>query len=144
MIVGCSAKTLHSHCKTDHGCTLKEYMGRFKGLGVMSLRRKQMQMALEGNVTMLRWLGIQHLRQSPHVVLLHKVPTGSENQPDQPATDDPEGFEIDGFNDMDGSTPPDTGNVTPGNSKTHALTHQGKTSESDGSVVDAEIVEDAD
>lgn len=148
MIVGCSARHLHVAAVKDHGCSLKEFMGRFKGMGIMSLRRRQFQLAMEGNSTMLRWLGIQHLGQSPKVTLLHKVPTTAEQTPSEPQNPDPDGFEIDGLTDMDQNVDDIDQTLahtpTTGNDKTHALTHQHNKSDNDGSVVDAEIVNDED
>jgi len=47
--------------KTD--LTFAEYFKQKRGKGKVSLRRKQMQVALGGNPTMLIWLGKQYLEQ---------------------------------------------------------------------------------
>lgn len=102
-ILMCSDDTLDDACKRDKGVPIKTFLARYRAIGDMSLRRKQMKVALEdGNVTMLRWLGIQRLGQSPKVVVMHKVPPaagGDLPPPDKPQ--EPEGFEIDGLTDME-------------------------------------------
>lgn len=101
--VGRAESTLNDACKAEKGTTLADYLDQFRGLGQMSLRRKQWTTAMKGNVTMQRWLGIQYLGQSPKVVMLHKVPGapgGDLPPPEKPA--DPDGFQIDGLTDMDG------------------------------------------
>jgi len=42
----------------------KDYYKKKSATGKMSLRRKQIETALEGNVTMLIWMGKQHLEQT--------------------------------------------------------------------------------
>lgn len=98
--------TLDAACLRDKGVPISTFLARYRGIGNMSLRRKQMKVAMEdGNVTMLRWLGIQRLGQSPKVTLLHKLPPGSGGAlppADQPKPEQSDGFEIDGLTDMDG------------------------------------------
>lgn len=101
-VLGRGETTLNDACKAEKGMTLGEYLEQFRGLGQMSLRRKQWTTAMKGNVTMQRWLGIQYLGQSPKVVMLHKVPGATGG--DLPAPEkkaDPDGFQIDGLTDMD-------------------------------------------
>jgi hypothetical protein len=60
--LGCSERTIDARMADKDG----EFCAAFKkGLVVtkMSLRRKQLQLALDGNVTMLIWLGKQLLGQ---------------------------------------------------------------------------------
>ena len=54
-------KTLHDH--DGEKLTFKEIMDRGYARGRISLRRKQMQLAEQGNATMLVWLGKQLLGQ---------------------------------------------------------------------------------
>ena len=42
----------------------KEFYAKYRGEGLVSLRRKQLEVALEGNPTLLIWLGKQFLEQS--------------------------------------------------------------------------------
>ena len=91
---------LYAACEREHGCTLAEYMEQYRDMGRMSLRRAQYKAAISGNTTMMRWLGIQYLEQSPDVVVMHKV----QNGPAAPAEDaqavapTPAGFAIRGLN----------------------------------------------
>ena len=51
-------------CKRKFNCTSAEYIKNYSAGGRMSLRRKQMELALAGDRTMLVWLGKQYLGQS--------------------------------------------------------------------------------
>lgn len=59
----CSEDTILRFCHDTYGCTFEEIRGRLAGKGRVSLRRKQFEVAQSGNVTMLIWLGKQHLGQ---------------------------------------------------------------------------------
>ena len=60
-----SEDTLDRHCREEHGVTFRVFYSWHADIGKKSLRRKQWDVALkEGNVTMLRWLGINELGQS--------------------------------------------------------------------------------
>lgn len=65
-IVGVSHDTLTRRCENE----LEE--GR--AFGRMSLRRKQWEVALSGNVTMLIWLGKQQLGQSDKQEIMQSGP----------------------------------------------------------------------
>lgn len=102
-VLGGAPNAIYDNCVRDNGCTLGEYLDRYRELGKMSLRRAQYKAAVrDGNTTMLRWLGIQYLDQSPEVVVMHRAPPGT------PATDAPQpptppsGFAIRG---LEGPTP---------------------------------------
>ena len=56
-------KTLIAWCKETYGDTFSNTIKRFSEGGKMSLRRKQLEVAINGNVTMLIWLGKQYLGQ---------------------------------------------------------------------------------
>ncbi len=60
----CSDDTIERRVLETHGIKFAEYFSLKRGRGKISLRRKQMDIALNGNVTMLIWLGKQHLGQS--------------------------------------------------------------------------------
>lgn len=60
----CSEDTVERRVKEKYDITFAEYYKKNSARGKMSLRRKQMQVALKGNVTMLIWLGKQHLGQT--------------------------------------------------------------------------------
>lgn len=99
MILGISSQTLYDAAIREKGVPLGEYLDKFREVGKLALRRKQHEVALKGNVTMLRWLGIQHLEQSPEVVVMHKAP-GSASPTDETAPPQPEapsGFKIRGL-----------------------------------------------
>lgn len=59
----CDVVTIENRCKVQYGKTFYNVYQEKKGKGNISLRRKQWQIALGGNVTMLIWLGKQYLDQ---------------------------------------------------------------------------------
>ena len=63
-VLKCAAQTLLNHCIRTQGCTFEDYLEKHRGKGRVSLRRKQFEVALEGDKTMLIWLGKQYLSQS--------------------------------------------------------------------------------
>ena len=65
----CSVDTLARACKSEKGVTFAEYYEQKSANGHISLRRKQLQLALKGNVVMLIWLGKQHLGQLERTAL---------------------------------------------------------------------------
>lgn len=60
----CSDDTIERWCKKTYGVTFAEVLKRKSSKGKVSLRRKQYEMAMTGNITMLIWLGKQQLGQS--------------------------------------------------------------------------------
>ena len=59
----CTVDTIENAVKREHKVRFSEYFAQKRGKGKISLRRKQFQVALSGNVTMLIWLGKQLLGQ---------------------------------------------------------------------------------
>lgn len=61
----CDEDTVNNWCKRNYGATFSEVWKIHSVKGKMSLRRAQMQSAIDDkNVTMLIWLGKQYLEQS--------------------------------------------------------------------------------
>lgn len=58
-----SDKTLAAWCKRTYGKNFSAVFAEKRGLGKISLRRAQYEKAMEGNPTMLIWLGRQYLGQ---------------------------------------------------------------------------------
>jgi hypothetical protein len=61
--LGVSVDTLARRCQADHEMSFAEYFDQKRGVGRVSLRRSQWQLAQKGNATMLIWLGKQYLGQ---------------------------------------------------------------------------------
>lgn len=61
---GCSADIIEMRVKEMHGITYSEYSKQKRVTTHVALRRKQIQLALQGNVPMLIWLGKNKLNQS--------------------------------------------------------------------------------
>ena len=62
--------TLNTKIKQKTGYGFSDYFKRKSPLGRASLRRKQFEIAMTGNTTMLIWLGKQHLGQKePHLFI---------------------------------------------------------------------------
>lgn len=64
----CSEDTLERACKREHSVTFAEYSRQKRKKGCISLRRKQYEVAMSGNVSMLIFLGKQYLNQYDKVV----------------------------------------------------------------------------
>jgi len=62
-VMECDADTIQARCKERFGATFSAVLEQKACIGTAALRRKQMQIALGGNVTMLIWLGKQKLGQ---------------------------------------------------------------------------------
>lgn len=62
-IFRCSEETIDRRIREKYDMSWKEYYAKHKGIGKVSLRRKQLEVALEGNPTLLIWLGKQFLEQ---------------------------------------------------------------------------------
>lgn len=60
----CDDKTLEKWCKKTYKMNFSEIFKIKKGKGKISLRRKQFEVALSGNPTMLIWLGRNMLGQT--------------------------------------------------------------------------------
>lgn len=63
----CDDKTLNSWCKQTYKCSFSEIFKIKRGTGKISLRRKQFEVAMSGNPTMLIWLGRNHLNQTDKI-----------------------------------------------------------------------------
>ena len=62
-ILGVDYDTLNKACKRDNKCSFTDYYRKKSSSGKMSLRRKQYSTAMDGNPTMLIWLGKNWLEQ---------------------------------------------------------------------------------
>jgi hypothetical protein len=62
-----SVDTLDRACKREKDKSFAEYLKEKRGKGRIRLRQKQMEMALNGNVPLLIFLGKQYLNQSDKV-----------------------------------------------------------------------------
>ena len=60
----CDAKTCAAICRRDKGIELSEYMQKKRGQGRCQLRAKQFEVAMNGDKTLLIWLGKQWLGQA--------------------------------------------------------------------------------
>ncbi len=61
---GVSLDTIERACKRENKINFAEYYRQKKDLGRVSLRRKQWEVAMSGDKTLLIWLGKQMLGQS--------------------------------------------------------------------------------
>lgn len=59
----CSIDTIENKVKMQYGVNFSEFFKRFKNKGKVSLRRKQMQVAMSGDTKLLIHLGRHHLDQ---------------------------------------------------------------------------------
>lgn len=66
-VLGISEDTLSRRCQGEHGVTFAVYFAQKGASGRRSLRAKQYEIAMSGNVTMLIWLGKQYLNQTDKV-----------------------------------------------------------------------------
>jgi hypothetical protein len=64
LAIGIDTKTLYNRCEADTKVTFSAFSQQKKARGIESLRVKQYQVAMEGDKTMLIWLGKQRLGQS--------------------------------------------------------------------------------
>ena len=63
-ILGIDYDTLNAACKREKGCGFSDYFKQKASGGKMSLIRRQFTAAMDGNSTMLVWLGKNWLGQS--------------------------------------------------------------------------------
>jgi len=59
----CSEDTIERRVKEEYGITFAEHYRKRSSKGKISLRRRQLEVAMSGNPTMLIWLGKQMLNQ---------------------------------------------------------------------------------
>ena len=74
----CDDMTLNKWCKKTYKMSFSEVFKQKKGSGKISLRRKQFEVALSGNPTMLIWLGRNMLGQTDKIEVT-KVVDVSDN-----------------------------------------------------------------
>lgn len=65
-----SADTIDRRIKEEYSMGFAEYFTIKRGQGKIALRRKQYQVALSGNTTLLIWLGKQYLGQTEKTSLI--------------------------------------------------------------------------
>lgn len=68
----CSEKTIERACKREQEMSFVDYYKKHSQEGKISLRRQQYKKAMEGNITMLIWLGKQMLGQADKSEILQK------------------------------------------------------------------------
>jgi hypothetical protein len=66
-ILGIDYETLNRACKREKDLSFKEYYAQKSAGGKQSLRRRQYTTAMEGNPTMLVWLGKNWLGQTDRI-----------------------------------------------------------------------------
>lgn len=64
---GCSEQTISNRVHQERGMTFCDYKAQKGARGKISLRRKQFEMAMKGNISMLIWLGKNILRQTDKI-----------------------------------------------------------------------------
>jgi len=62
-VLGIAADTLYLACKKKYNMTFSAYSAIKKSEGVELIRKKQYELAIKGNSSMLVWLGKQYLGQ---------------------------------------------------------------------------------
>lgn len=70
-IMGVSEDTILRRIKKEHGLDYATYKSKKMSKVRIGLSRKQIEMAMSGNVTMLIWLGKQYLGQSDKQEIEH-------------------------------------------------------------------------
>lgn len=70
-VLGISYDTLQRASKRELGVPFADYIAQKRSGGKMSLRRKQYSTAMEGNPTMLVWLGKNWLNQTDKQDIVH-------------------------------------------------------------------------
>ncbi len=63
----CSEDTIERRVKEYSGLKFADYYAQKRGKGLISLRRKQYEVAMSGDKTLLIWLGKQYLGQSDKI-----------------------------------------------------------------------------
>lgn len=63
----CSEDTIENRVKQTHGIKFSEYFEQKRGRGKIALRRKQYDIAMRGDKTLLIWLGKQYLGQADKI-----------------------------------------------------------------------------
>jgi len=73
-VLGIDYDTLNSACKRENKLSFSDYFKQKGSVGKMSLRRKQYTSMMEGNTTMMVWLGKNWLGQSDKEMELSDEP----------------------------------------------------------------------
>ena len=76
-VLDVSYDTLERRVKEAYQISFADYIKRHSANGKMSLRRKQHEVAMNGNTTMLVWLGKQYLGQTDKQVVDNTSSDGS-------------------------------------------------------------------
>jgi hypothetical protein len=99
-VFGCSVDTLEKAVKRQYSRNFTDVFAEKRQYGKASLRRSQWKAALDGNTTMMIWLGKQHLEQAdrleeiiPSAAHTLRVVYGEENKGNGEDT----GIEFKGF-----------------------------------------------
>lgn len=71
-LIGTTFDTLARACEREKKMRFAEYAKIKRGSGRERVRKKQLDMALKGNVALLIWLGKQYLGQSDKIQETHK------------------------------------------------------------------------
>jgi hypothetical protein len=71
-VLGIDYDTLQRACKRENNMLFADYMAQKRSGGRMSLRRKQYSTAMDGNPTMLVWLGKNWLGQTDKIETFHE------------------------------------------------------------------------
>jgi hypothetical protein len=82
-ILGVDYDTLNAACKREKGKGFSDYFQEKGASGKMSLRRKQYTTAMDGNATMLIWLGKNWLGQKDTHEVDNLSSDGSHKMPDK-------------------------------------------------------------
>jgi hypothetical protein len=75
--LGIGYNTLERACKRVHKMAIGDYIKEKRGAGNVSLRRRQYKAAMDGDRTMLIWLGKQRLGQSDKQVIDNRSSDGT-------------------------------------------------------------------
>ena len=80
LVLDVTDKTLDRWCRQTYGKSFSEVFKQKRGIGRVSLRRSQFEVAKKGNVTMLIWLGRQYLGQSENVIETAEKPVRQDDE----------------------------------------------------------------
>ena len=69
----CSEDTIERRVKEEHGMKFADYYAQKRGKGKVALRRKQFDVAMSGDKTMLIWRGKQYLGQQDQVHIEEEI-----------------------------------------------------------------------
>ena len=76
-MLGISVDTLYNRCKADNNIDYSAFSDQKKSEGKELLRKKQFEVAMSGDKTMLVWLGKQYLEQKDKTesdISIHELP----------------------------------------------------------------------